>query len=41
MQVDEDRDVVFGGEDEDLYKSLQKTRQAALKKKAESSASGP
>lgn len=41
MQVDEDGDAVFGGEDEDLYKSLQKTRQAALKKQAESSASGP
>jgi hypothetical protein len=41
MQVDEDGDVVFGGEDEDLYKSLQKTMQAALKKQAESSASGP
>lgn len=42
MQVDEDGDAVFGGEDEDLYKSLAKTRQAALRKQAESSSgSGP
>ena len=35
-RVKEDGDVVFGREDEDLYKSLAKTRQAALRKKAES-----
>lgn len=41
MQVDEDGDAVFGVEDQDLYKSLEKARQAALKKQAESSGSGP
>ena len=37
MQVDEDGDVVFGGEYEDIYNSLAKNRQEALIKKAKSS----
>ena len=42
MQVDEDGDGVFGGEDEDVYKSLVNTRQGALRKKEKSSSgSGP
>eukprot|EP01018_Ginkgo_biloba_P030020 Gb_12198 [translate_table: standard] len=42
MQVDEeDGYAVFGGEDDELYKSLEKARQVALKKQAESIGSGP
>ena len=37
MHVDEDGYVVFGGEDEDIYKSLVKTRKVKLRKKEESS----
>ena len=37
MQVDEDGDVVFGGEYEDIYKSLAKNMQEALRKQAKSS----
>lgn len=40
MEVDDDGDTVFGGEDEDLYKSLEKARQAALKKQDKGIGSG-
>ena len=37
MQVDEDGDAAFGGEDENLCNSLAKTKKVALRKQAESS----
>ncbi|KAH9288466.1 hypothetical protein KI387_032583 [Taxus chinensis] len=40
MKVDDDGDTVFGGEDDELYKSLEKARQEALKKQTKSLGSG-
>ncbi|KAF3772761.1 SART-1 family protein [Nymphaea thermarum] len=41
IAVDEDENPVFGDEDEDLYKSLDKARKFALKKQEEEATSGP
>lgn len=40
LTIQEDENPVFGGDDEDLYKSLEKARKLALKKQAKVAASG-
>ncbi|XP_042478368.1 SART-1 family protein DOT2-like isoform X3 [Macadamia integrifolia] len=41
VKVEEDENPVFGEDDEDLYKSLEKARKLALKKQNQTAASGP
>ncbi|KAL5977092.1 hypothetical protein ACLOJK_021434 [Asimina triloba] len=41
VKDEEDGNLVFGDEDEDLYRSLDQARKLALKKQAEKAASGP
>eukprot|EP00268_Persea_americana_P053406 TRINITY_DN603_c0_g1_i5.p1 TRINITY_DN603_c0_g1~~TRINITY_DN603_c0_g1_i5.p1 ORF type:complete len:989 (-),score=344.60 TRINITY_DN603_c0_g1_i5:362-3328(-) len=40
IQPEEDENLVFGGDDEDLYKSLEKARKLALKRQDEAGTSG-
>lgn len=40
IQDEEDENLVFGGDDEDLYKSLEKARKLELKRQDEAAASG-
>ncbi|XXG80144.1 hypothetical protein AAC387_Pa09g1080 [Persea americana] len=40
IQPEENENLVFGGDDEDLYKSLEKARKLALKRQDEAGASG-